>query len=142
MSIETRVRVVSAQAGVVWVTPAESSGCGACQAQSACGISGLGKYLSRRRPDLPLAHCDAQAGDELLVRIDESDLLRAGLYAYLLPAVLGVSAAAAADAGGAGDAAAAAIAFCGVLAGLLAARLFAPTPRIQTFSPSTPRRTP
>ena len=136
MSIEARVHVVSAADGMVWVSSSESSGCSACQSQSSCGISGLGKYLSRRRAAISLAYADARAGDELLVCVDETELLRAGAYAYLLPALLAVLGAGLADALGAGDLAAVFAALLGFISGLIAARFLAPTPRIQT-SPIT-----
>lgn len=128
--IESRVRVVSAAQGMAWVTASESSGCAACQTQDSCAISGLGKFLSRRRPALPLSQDTARVGDELLVCVDESELLRAGLFAYLLPALLAVIGAALADATGAGDLAAALAALLGFVAGLLGARYLAPVPRI------------
>jgi positive regulator of sigma E activity len=137
MSIEARVRVVSAADGMVWVTSSESSGCSACQSQSSCGISGLGKYLTRRRAAMPLPHGDARVGDELLVCVDENELLRAGAFAYLLPALLAVIGAGLADALGAGDLAAAVAALLGFVSGLIAARFLAPTPHIRT-SPITP----
>jgi len=141
--IETRVRVVSVADGMAWVAASEQSGCSACQSQSSCGISGLGKFLSRRRPDLPLQQTGAQLGDELLVCVDESELLRAGLFAYLLPALLAVICAAVADASGADDLAAAVSALIGFIAGLAAARFLAPTPHIQArpIPSSTPRST-
>jgi sigma-E factor negative regulatory protein RseC len=140
--IETRVRVVSAADGMAWVAASQESSCGACQSQSTCGISGLGKFLSRRRHDvsipLPTRQSNAQAGDELLVCVDEAELLRAGLFAYLLPAVLAVAAAAVADASGAGgdfaDIAALLAAMAGFVVGLVAARFLAPTPRIQALT--------
>jgi sigma-E factor negative regulatory protein RseC len=140
--IEARVRVVSAADGMAWVTSSESSGCSACQSQSSCGISGLGKYLTRRRAAMSLAHADARAGDELLVCVDETELLRAGAFAYLLPAMLAVLGAGLADALGSGDLAAGELAtvfaaLIGFIGGLIAARFLAPTPRIRT-SPITP----
>ncbi|MBU1665490.1 MAG: SoxR reducing system RseC family protein [Gammaproteobacteria bacterium] len=130
--IEARVRVISATDGMTWVSSSEASGCGACQSQSSCGISGLGKYLSRRRHTMSLAHADARPGDELMLCVDESELLRAGLFAYLLPALLAVIGAALADSAGATDPAAAFAALLGFISGLLAARFLAPTPHIQT----------
>ena len=118
---------------MAWVTSSESSGCSACQSQASCGISGLGKYLSRRRAAMPLRQADAQPGDELRVCVDEAELLRAGAFAYLAPALLAVIGAALADTSGVGgDLAAAGAALLGFLAGLLAARFLAPTPRIRT----------
>ena len=135
MTIETRVRVVAAGDGIAWVAASQESSCGACQSQSTCGISGLGKFLSRRRPDLPIRQAGAKAGDELLVCVDEAELLRAGLYAYLLPAMLAVAGAGAVDATGTGgdlaDLAALLAAIAGFVAGLVAARFLAPTPRLQ-----------
>jgi sigma-E factor negative regulatory protein RseC len=141
--IETRVRVTAAGEGMAWVAASAESGCGACQAQSTCGISGLGKFMSNRRPDLPIGQCDAKAGDELLLSIDEAELVRAGLFAYLLPAVLAVTAAALADTLGVDDLASLAAALAGLGAGLLIARHLAPKPRMraQTLSPSEARST-
>jgi positive regulator of sigma E activity len=136
--IEARVRVVSATDGMAWVSSSESSGCSACQSQSSCGISGLGKYLSRRRTTLPIEQAGAQVGDELKLCVDESELLRASAYAYLLPALLAVIGAALADAGGANDLAAASSALLGFIVGLLAARFLAPTPRIRISPINTP----
>jgi sigma-E factor negative regulatory protein RseC len=130
--IEARVHVVSAENGIAWVSSSEQSGCAACQTQSSCAISGLGKYLSRRRPALALPHARAQVGDELRVCVDESELLRAGLFAYLLPALLAVIGAALADAVGAGDLLAALAATLGFITGLAGARFLAPMPRIDT----------
>ena len=134
--IEARVRVVSAADGMAWVTASESSGCSACQSQSSCGISGLGKYLSRRRAALPIQQPGACLGDELKVCVDEAELLRASAFAYLLPAALAVIGAALADALGAGDLVAVGAALLGFISGLIAARFLAPTPRIRT-SPIT-----
>lgn len=131
--IEARVRVVSTTQGMAWVSASESSGCAACQSQTSCGISGLGKYLSRRSAAMSLVQTDARPGDELLVCVDENELLRAGAYAYLLPALLAVIGAAVADAGGANDLEAACSALLGCIAGLVAARFLAPTPRIQSY---------
>jgi sigma-E factor negative regulatory protein RseC len=128
--IETRVRVTAAADGVAWVAANQQSACGACQAKSVCGVSGLGQFLNQGRPDLPLAGCHAQPGDELVLSIDETTLLGAGLYAYLLPAVLGIAAASGADAAGRGDGFAALAALGGIALGLLLSRWFAPRPRV------------
>jgi len=138
--IEAHVRVVSAADGMAWVSSSESSGCSACQSQSSCGISGIGKYLARNRDALPIHQPDARVGDELKVCVDETELLRAGAFAYLMPAFLAVVAAGLADAFAAGDLAAAISALTGFIAGLLAARFLAPTPQISTsrIAPITP----
>lgn len=126
--IETRVRVVASAGGVSFVEAAEANGCGACGHQDGCGISGLGRFLSRRRPPVALACGAVRPGQELTVAVDEADLLRVGLWAYLLPAALAVAGAVAGA--GLGDAAAVAAAALGLAGGLAIARLFAGTPRI------------
>jgi sigma-E factor negative regulatory protein RseC len=128
-TIETRARVVSTASGKVWVEAGSQQGCAACQSQSSCGVSGLGKFLGRNKPPVALA-CDlaVQPGDSLVLNIAESDLLRAGLLAYLLPALLSVLGALAATHFALGDAAAAAAMVAGFAAGLGIARVFARAP--------------
>lgn len=129
--IETRARVVSVGNGQAWVEASSQQGCAACHAQSSCSVSGLGKYLGRNKPPVAVA-CDlaVQPGDHLVLSLAESDLLRAGLLAYLLPTVLAVLGAVAASLFGLGDAAAAAAMLAGFAAGLAIARVFTRTPRI------------
>ncbi|MBI5936584.1 MAG: SoxR reducing system RseC family protein [Betaproteobacteria bacterium] len=128
--IETRVRIVAMDYGIAWVEPSEQSGCGACQAKSACGVSGLGKYFSRRQQTVPvMCKTAAKVGDELLVAVDEAELIKAGVLVYLLPmilAVLGASLMA-----GLGDAAAVAGMALGIVVGLVIARRVGRTPRMQ-----------
>lgn len=134
--IETRVRVISANPGARFVEMTEHNGCGACGVKDSCGISGLGKFFSRNRQPVELKGCDGQAGDELLVSIEERDLLMAGLWAYILPAVLAIAAAATVSAYGQGDAMSVLAALGGMAAGLLTARLFARAPRMQVRNTS------
>ncbi len=137
--IETRVRVTAAADGIAWVAATEGSGCGACQSREACGISGLGKYFARHQAAVPIPQTKARRGDEFLLHIEETDLMRAGFLAYLLPAALAISAAAGADAAGQGDAIAALAALLGLVFGLLISRWFAPLPRLLASPiPSSP----
>lgn len=92
---------------------------------------------------MQLAQPGAKPGDELLLCVEEAELLRASLFAYLVPALLAVIAAALADASGASDLLAAVAALIGFILGLAAARLLAVMPTIESrniFSP-TPRST-
>ncbi len=128
--IETKARVVSSGHGQVWVEASSQQGCAACHVQSSCSVSGLGKFFGRNKPPVAVA-CDlaVQPGDSLVLSLAESDLLRAGLLAYLLPAVLSVAGAVAATLFGLGDAAAAAAMLAGFAAGLAVARVFSRVPR-------------
>lgn len=136
-SIQTRARVVSTAPGTVWVEASSQQGCAACQSQSTCGVSGLGKYFGRNKPPVALA-CDlaVQPGERLVLNLAESDLLRAGLLAYLVPALLSVAGALAATTAGLGDAAAAAAMVAGFATGLVVARVFARTPHIDISRPT------
>ena len=130
--IETQARVVSIASGKVWVEASSQQGCAACHSQASCSVSGLGKFFGRNKPPVPVA-CDlaVQPGDSLVLSLAESDLLRAGLLAYLLPTVLSVLGAITASLSGLGDAAAVAAMLAGFAAGLFIARAFARAPHIR-----------
>lgn len=122
--IETTARVVSSENGTVMVEASAQSGCGGCQSRSVCGVSGLGKYFSGNRKAIEVK-CDAnvRAGDELQLSMDEGDMLKAGLLAYLLPSVLALVGAVVATAYGLGDVGAVLGAAAGVATGLLIGRI-------------------
>jgi sigma-E factor negative regulatory protein RseC len=122
--IETTARVVSADNGTVMVEASTQSGCGGCQSRSVCGVSGLGKYFSGNRKAIEVK-CDAnvRAGDELQLSMDEGDMLKAGLLAYLLPSVLALVGAGIAARYGLGDVGAVLGAAAGVAVGLLIGRV-------------------
>ncbi len=125
--IETRVRVLSSLDGISLVEATEANGCAACASRAACGISGLGRAFGRhRRRAVALSCGKVRPGQELTVSISEADLLKIGLWAYLLPTTLAV--AGAATLAGWGDAAAALGALLGFGAGLLTARRYAVAP--------------
>ncbi len=140
--IETRTRVISISSGKVWVEASTEQGCAACHSQSTCGLSGLGKYFSRGRAPVAVS-CDlaVQPGDSLVMNLAESDLLRAGLLAYLLPTLLSVLGAVVATLSGFGDAAAALSMLAGFAVGLGVARLSSRAPRFQ-FSRTAPSAAP
>jgi sigma-E factor negative regulatory protein RseC len=102
--ISAPVRVISSADGIAQVMPTEKSGCGVCASSSSCGVSGLGKYFSHNRKTIAVqCNANVMAGDELQLSMDEGDLLKAGLLAYLLPSLLTLVGAAAAAAFGLGD---------------------------------------
>lgn len=102
--IETHVRVLRADDGMAWVEPTEHNGCDACQAKSACAVSGLGRLFSNRRRPIPVRAHQARTGQQYTVAMSEADFLKVGLVAYLIPALLAVLGAAVAAANGMGDA--------------------------------------
>ena len=133
--IETTARVVSSDNGTVMVQPSTQSGCGGCGSRSVCGVSGLGKYFSGNRKAIAVK-CDANvhAGDELQLSMNENDMLKAGLLAYLLPSVLALVGAGVAAAYGWGDIGAVLGAATGVTVGLLIGRLGGWVPQMSVKS--------
>ncbi len=129
--IKTSARVISSADGTALVEPTKDSGCGGCKSHSSCGISGLGKYFSTDRKAIAV-RCDANvsAGDELQLTMSESDFLKAGLLAYLLPSLLTITGAAFSSSLGFGDVGALLGAIAGFASGLLIVRLLAWKPRM------------
>jgi sigma-E factor negative regulatory protein RseC len=133
--------VVSTDNGKILIEADTQSSCGGCKSRSVCGVSGLGKYFSNTRKAIEV-QCDndVRAGDELQLSMDEGDLLKAGLLAYLLPSVLALVGAAVAAAYGLGDIGAVLGAAAGVAIGLLIGRVTGWVPAMiaqrknQTFS--------
>lgn len=131
---EARVRVLSVQAGQVVLEPMQQDGCGGCGARAACGVSALGKHFASQPRQMTLACAQAvQPGDELQLDMPESDLLKAGVLAYLLPSVLTIVGAALATP--LGDGAAMLGALAGLLPGLWLMRRWQPQPVLRPPSP-------
>jgi sigma-E factor negative regulatory protein RseC len=129
--IATSARVIASENGFAQVEPSAESGCGGCKSRSSCGVSGLGKYFSTNRKAIEV-QCDenVRAGDELQLSMSESDLLKAGLLAYLLPCVLALIGAGIAASLGLGDVGAVLGMVGGFASGFLLARLSGWTPRL------------
>lgn len=121
--IETKVRVLTAGHGMAWVEPTEQNGCGACQAKSACAVSGLGKFFSSRRQPIQVCADDMRPGQQYTMAMHESDFLKVGLVTYLIPALSAVLGASIASANGMGDAWSVIGMALGFLVGLLPASL-------------------
>lgn len=123
--IETKVRVVSRHNGELLVTSTESSGCGGCSSRNVCGISGLAKYFAGgRKPVAVSCSANVQPGQELSMQMQEGDLLKAGVMAYLVPSLFAIGGAALVTQAGYGDAWSVLGALGGVLLGLLLIRVF------------------
>lgn len=134
--IETRVRVLSAEPGKVWVEATEHNGCGACASKDSCGISGLGRFFSRRRAPIPIACSGVPAGQELTVGVAEAGLLKLALWVYILPVLLALLGAAIMSL--LGDLAAVLGMVGGLVCGLVIARSFARHPDLFITSGETP----
>lgn len=135
--IETRALVVRVEGDTAWVSAAQGQGCAGCSGQSVCGLSGLIK--GRHARVIPLTRIEAREGEELLLSLASSTLLKAGALVYLLPTTLAVAGAALVAAAGGTDAMAMQGAGTGLLLGLLVARWanVAPGLRVRRADPST-----
>lgn len=133
--ISAPVRVIAITDRLAQVEPTEKSGCGGCASRESCGVSGLGKYFSSRRKTIAV-QCDAnvRAGDELQLSLSESDLIKAGLLAYLFPCVAAVTGAGIASSAGWGDVGAVLGAAVGAASGFVLARVTGWTPRVSVKS--------
>lgn len=137
--ISAPVRVISIADGKAKVEPTGQSGCGGCASRSVCGVSGLAKYFAGgRQPVEVQCASGARAGDELQLQMEEGDLLKAGLLAYLVPAVLALLGAGAATMLGLGDIGAALGAASGMAAGFLLGRWIAWEPKMIVESRRNP----
>lgn len=134
--IEIPVKVLAQRDGHALVESRESGSCGACASQGSCGIAGLGRFLSGRRQPIALDCGEARPGQALHVAIAEADLLKASLWAYLLPTLLALIGAVILARWG--DVAAVAGAALGLMAGLGFARRFATPPRLSITPGESP----
>jgi len=82
--IEELAVVVKIDNHQVWVEAGPNSACGGCQQKASCTTNALGSVLKKK--SVPV-DCDMQlkTGDQVMVAIDESLLLRASLLLYLVP---------------------------------------------------------
>ncbi len=123
--IEAKVRVVSSRDGEMQVISTESSGCGGCGSRNVCGVSGLAKYFAGgRKPVAVSCSANVQPGQELHMQMQEGDLLKAGVMAYLVPSLFAIAGAALVTQMGYGDAWSVLGALGGVALGLLLIRVF------------------
>lgn len=84
--IEATAIVVKIENHQVWVESRPAAACGGCAQKSSCAGNALDSVLKKKAvpvdSDMPL-----KLGDEVMVAVDESLLLRASLLLYLLPLV-------------------------------------------------------
>jgi len=129
--LEETARVVSIEAGEVWVETERRSTCSSCAVEKGCGTATLAKVLGQRRTlvrvltDLPLA-----VGDHVVIGIREQALLRGSLAVYAVPLLLLLAGAVIGELGagqglwGSAEAASLLLGLAGLVAGLLWLRRF------------------
>ncbi len=86
--IEETAYVVAVDSQGVWVETQRQSACGQCAARKGCGTAVLGKALGKKRNRVLVANpnqAPVQVGDQVLIGIDESALVRGSMAVYLVP---------------------------------------------------------
>ncbi|MBT5231772.1 MAG: SoxR reducing system RseC family protein [Methylococcales bacterium] len=84
MMTET-AEVVEVRSDKVLVKVVKQSGCSGCQSKS-CGVHSVSKLSHHRSVELLLNNSvDAKKGDHVLLGLDESDILKVSVLAYLVP---------------------------------------------------------
>lgn len=129
--IEENGQVVEVQGDYAWVETEPATTCGSCSARKGCGTSALAALFGRRRaPVRALNRAGARAGEQVVIGLSESSLVRGSMAVYLVPlAALLAGAVAGRYLGtalliGHGDLASIAGAATGLLAGLVWLRYF------------------
>ena len=86
--IEERARVISVDRGHAWVETQRQSTCGSCAVNKGCGTSVLAKVLGKRRSRVrAIDSVGVNLGDEVMVGIEESALVRGSIAIYTAPLI-------------------------------------------------------
>src|SRR5512139_2528799 len=84
--IEELAIVVKIENHQVWVEGGQNGACGGCQQKASCTTNTLDSVLKKK--SVPVDNgIQLKTGDEVMVAIDESLLLRASLLLYLVPLI-------------------------------------------------------
>jgi sigma-E factor negative regulatory protein RseC len=83
--IENTAQVVRVEGDLAWVRADSPSSCGACGGKG-CGSSTFVRMLHPREPEYAVLNpISAEAGETVVVGIEEGALLRAAMSGYLVP---------------------------------------------------------
>ncbi|CAD6877670.1 Sigma factor RpoE regulatory protein RseC [Methylomonas albis] len=84
--IEEAAVVTRVSDGRTWIKSLQSNACSGCLQQQSCGTATLAKVLPKR--EFPV-DCEMalQAGDQVMVAIDDGQLLLTSLLLYLVPLI-------------------------------------------------------
>ena len=82
-------KVVALKGDKVWVQTIRTSACQSCAARSGCGQRVLASATGGRANQVRVAnHLDARVGDQVVLAIEETALLRASFLVYAIPLAL------------------------------------------------------
>ena len=84
--IEESGQVVEVQGEFAWIESERTTTCGSCAVRKGCGTSAIAKVLGQRRVRLRvLNRINASVGDNVVIGITESGLVRGSLAVYAAP---------------------------------------------------------
>jgi len=84
--IEELAVVVKIENHQVWVESGPYGACGGCLQKASCSTNAIGSVLKKKSVPVD-SDIQLQTGDQVMVAIDESLLLRASLLLYLMPLI-------------------------------------------------------
>jgi sigma-E factor negative regulatory protein RseC len=83
--IEESGRVIATEGDTAWVETSRRSSCGSCEAKG-CGTGTLSQILGRKTQQLRVNNpIGAEPGDQVVLGIEESALIKGSLAVYLVP---------------------------------------------------------
>ena len=86
--IEESGQVVAVQGEFAWIESERTTTCGSCAVRKGCGTSAIAKVLGQRRVRLRvLNRINASVGDDVVIGIAESGLVRGSLAVYAVPLI-------------------------------------------------------
>jgi sigma-E factor negative regulatory protein RseC len=84
--IEESGTVVAVKGDFAWIESERKSTCGACAVRKGCGTAAIARVLGQRRTRLRVVNpVHAGVGDDVVVGISESGLVRGSLAVYAAP---------------------------------------------------------
>lgn len=85
--LEEQATVLTVESGSVWVEADRQAGCERCEAGQGCGGGLLGRLVKRGSSRVRALTDveDLQAGDQVVIGLDERLLVRGSLMTYILP---------------------------------------------------------
>ncbi len=121
--LEEIARVVKSSPEKLWVETETRSSCSHCSSSSTCGTSVLAKLFSVKRNQLQLDNSlGAKTGEQVVIGMPDDLLVRAAIWAYLLPLLAMVLVTIIASAAGAGDELQSLFGLCGLVTGFILVR--------------------
>lgn len=84
--IEEAGQVVRQEGDFAWVAVRRQAGCSSCSAQSGCGTASLSRWFGRKSHEVRARNpINARPGEDVVVGISESALVKTALRLYLMP---------------------------------------------------------